>query len=37
MTLNGRLAVIETKLKYIEKLLYGLIVIIAAELGVTFI
>ncbi len=37
MTLNGRLAVIETKLKYIEKLLYGLIVIIAAEFGVTFI
>ncbi len=36
-TINGRLSVIETKLKYIEKLLYGLIVVIAAELGITFI
>ena len=36
-TINGRLAVIETKLKYMEKLMYGLMVLIAAEFGITFI
>ena len=37
MTINGRLAVIETKLKYIERMLYGLIVLIAADFGLTLI
>ena len=36
-TINGRLMVIETKLKYIEKLIYMVTVLILADFGITLI
>lgn len=37
MNMTDRLTVIETKLKYIEKLIYGLGVMILAEWGITIL
>lgn len=37
MTTNGRLAVIELKLRYIERMMYGVFVILAAQFGITII
>ncbi len=37
MTINGRLAVIETKLKYIERMMYAVCIALAAQFGITII
>ena len=37
MTINGRLAVIEIKLKYIERMMYGVFAVLAAQFGITII
>ena len=37
MNLSERIAVIETKIKNLERLLYGIIVLLAANLGVNIL
>lgn len=37
MTISDRLMGLEIKMKYLEKLMYGIIVIVAAQFGVTVI